>query len=106
MLEDASDSDDPEEWESKGNYRWSCGAHFESPEEAYIRKEEAEERRQKVRDEVKQLRPKQREAIELCFFEELTQEEAARKLGKAQSSVNERIKSGKETLAKKLKKVL
>ena len=40
MLEDASDSDDPEEWESKGNYRWPCGAHFESPEEAYIRKAE------------------------------------------------------------------
>ncbi len=102
----SSDSDDPEEWENKGNHRWSCGTHFPNPEEAYLDKEEAEERRRRVREEVNQLRKTQKEAIELCYFEGLTQEEAAKKLGKAQSSVNGRIKSGKEALAKKLEKVI
>jgi len=48
----ASDSDDPSDWEDKGNYRWSAGAHFDSPEVAYLKKEAREERRKLLTDKL------------------------------------------------------
>ena len=80
----ASDTENPEEWESKANYRWSCGAHFDSPEEAYLKKEAAEERR-------KALTEKQREAYVMYYEQGYTQEEIANILGIAQQSVQDRL---------------
>ena len=101
----SSDTDDPTEWETKGNYRWACGAQFDSPEEAYLKMEAAEERRMQIRAEVKKLKKTHREAIEMCYFDGLTQEDAAKKLGRSQSSISERIKSGKKILKKNLKDI-
>ena len=77
----SSDSDDPEEWESKGTYSWACGAHYDSPEDAYLRKEAAEERR-------KALTERQENVYVLYYEKEMTQEEIADSLGITQPAVN------------------
>lgn len=97
-----SDEDD-DEWEEKANYRWVSCTHFDSPEEALLKKEEAEEIRTKVAGS---LRKKQHDAVKAYFFDELTQEEAADALGISQSSFNERLSNAKSTLEKKLKNFL
>ena len=79
---------------------WVGACHFDSPEEAYLKKEAAEE----VRKRVRQLKPKQRDAIQLCYFDELTQEEAAQKLKISQSTVSERVGNGEKALSESLKK--
>lgn len=64
---------------------------------------------EQVRDErlaaaLKLLTPKQKEVIELIFWEGYTQEETARELGCSQSSVSERLSNGLKRLAGHLKK--
>lgn len=87
-----SSAEKPEEWEIKENHRWSCGAHFDSPEEAYLKKEAAEERR-------KALTEKQREAYVLYYEEGYTQEEVAKELGIDRSAVSLRLTSARKTFA-------
>lgn len=63
---------------------------------------------EQVRDErlaaaLKLLTPKQKEVIELIFWEGYTQEETARELGCSQSSVSERLSNGLKRLAGHLK---
>ena len=77
----ASDTENPEEWESKANYRWSCGAHFDSPEEAYLKKEAAEERRKALTD-------RQREVYVMYYEQGYTQEEIASIIGIRQQNVS------------------
>lgn len=100
-----SDFNDLMEWELEEKNFWSCGSHFESPEDAYIKKEEREEKQMKVRKGVSELKDTQREAIELCYFNGLTQQETAEKLGKSQSAVSQRLKTGKTALEEKFKKL-
>ena len=75
-----SDTENPEEWELKQNFRWSCGTHFENPEEFLIKKEEAKERRMLLTE-------RQRKAYVMYFEEERTQEEIAAVLGISQPAV-------------------
>ena len=89
----ASDSEDPEEWEKKGNYRWACGAHFESPEEAYLKKEAAEERR-------KALTEKQKEAYDLYYEKGYTMEEIGNALGISQKAVDYRLQGAVKKFGK------
>lgn len=89
----ASDSEDPEEWEKKGNYRWSCGTHFESPEEAYIRKEAALERR-------RALTEKQKEAYILYYEEGYTMEQIAEICGVDWTTIRERLNAAKKIYGK------
>ena len=63
---------------------------------------------EQVRDErlaaaLKLLTTKQKEVIELIFWEGYTQEETARELGCSQSSVSERLSNGLKRLAVHLK---
>ncbi len=95
----ASDSDDPEEWELKSAYRWSCGSHFDNPEEAYIKKEEAEERR-------RALTEKQREAYVLYYEEGYTEEEIAELLCISRRSVRDRLSETKKKFEKEREKFL
>lgn len=89
----SSDLEVKEDWEQESAERWSTGAYFESPEEAYIRKENAEAR-------LSVLTVKQREVYELIFIQEYTEEEAAHLLGISRRSVRDRI----EQIAHKFKK--
>ena len=81
-----SDSDDPSDWEDKGNYRWSAGAHFDSPEVAYLKKEAREERRKLLTD-------KQWEAYVMYFEEGLTQEVIADTLGVGRTAIEQRLEN-------------
>ena len=91
---------DLEEVDVKPATHWVGSAHFDSPEEAYLKKEAAME----VRKGVEQLKPKQRDAIQLCYFDDLTQEDAAQKLKITQSNVNKRVRKGEKALSGSLKK--
>jgi len=93
----ASDSDDPSDWEDKGTYRWSAGAHFDSPEVAYLKKEAREERRKLLTD-------KQWEAYVMYFEEGLNQYEIARLLGISRTSVESRIELTVAILKENVKK--
>lgn len=75
-------------------YCWVGGAHFENPEEAYLRKEAAEERRKALTD-------KQWEVYVMRYEMGLSQEEIARKLGITPKSVQNRT----EGAMKKIKKI-
>ena len=86
-----------EEWEVKPAYRWICGAHFDSPEEAFIKKEEAEERRRALTD-------KQRRIYELYYEEGYTQEEIAQLLNIGQNAVHYHLKSIGKRLQKDMEK--
>ena len=89
----SSDAEGLEEWEVKPAYRWVCGAHFDNPEEAFIKKEEAEESRRALTD-------KQRRIYELYYEEGYTQEEIAKILDIGQNAVHYHLKS----IGKRLKK--
>lgn len=79
---------------------WAGACRFDTPEEAYLKKEAAEE----VRKGVEKLKPKQRDAIQLCYFDELTQKNAAQRLKITQSNVNKRVRKGEKDLSGILKK--
>ena len=75
-------------------------------QESYAGKDE--DFKEQVRDErlaaaLKLLTTKQKEVIELIFWEGYTQEETARELGCSQSSVSERLSNGLKRLAVHLK---
>lgn len=92
--------EDEDEWEEKANYRWVSCTHFDSPEEALLKKEQAEQI--KVQVDVA-LSKKQHDAVRAYYFDDLTQEEAADVLGISQSSFNERLSNAKTALEKNLK---
>lgn len=94
-----SDSGKKEDFEVKPATHWIAGCHFDNPEEAYIKKEEAAELRRKVSG----LKQKQRDAVDLYYYEENSQEEAAERLGISQSSFSERLSNARENLAEELK---
>lgn len=79
---------------------WVGASHFDTPEAAYLKKEAA----MVVRRGVEKLKPKHKDAIQLYYFDELTQEEAARQLNISQSNVSRRIEMGQEALSESLKK--
>ncbi len=79
-----NDSDEPEEWEVKHAFRWAGGTHSDSPEEACLKKEEAEERRKVLTD-------KQREVYILYYEKGYNQCEIADRLGITQQSVSDRL---------------
>lgn len=81
-----ADANDPE---VKPSYRWVCGTHFDNPEEAYLKKEAAEERR-------KALTEKQREAYEMYYEQGLTQQEIADILGVHRTTVQERLEGARD----------
>ena len=89
-----------EDLDIKPAAHWVGSSHFDNPEAAYLKKEAMME----VRKGMKQLTPKQREAIQLCYYEGYTQEEAAQKLGLAQSTISGRIEYGERALSNGLKK--
>lgn len=94
----ASDSDDPSDWEDKGNYRWSAGAHFDSPEVAYLKKEAREERRKLLTD-------KQWEAYVMYFEDGLNQYEIANILEISVPAVSDRLSNVEKTFEKNKEKI-
>lgn len=96
-----SETGDKEDYDVKPEHRWIGGTHFENPEEAYIKKEEAEE----IRRMAFGLKKKQRDAVDLYYFKGFSEEQAAEKLGIAQSSFSERLSNARNTLAEEIKKV-
>ena len=75
-------------------YRWVGGTRFENPEEAYLRKEAAEERRKALTD-------KQWEVYVMRYEEGLSEYEIAEKLSITQKAVHCRL----EGVRKKAKKI-
>ena len=72
------------------------------PEEAYIKKEEAEERRERVRNELNSLKENQRKVTEMYYLEGKNQYEIADEIGITQSSVSSRLKTARIILEKSL----
>jgi RNA polymerase sigma factor (sigma-70 family) len=72
---------------------WYGGSHFDSPEEACLKKEAAEERRRAMTD-------KQREVYELYFEQGLSQREIAELLGINHRAVGDRLKCINEKMKK------
>jgi RNA polymerase sigma factor (sigma-70 family) len=97
-----SDSDAQDDFEVKAANRWIGGTHFDNPEDAYIKKEEAEEIRRNVSD----LKKKHKDAVGLYYFDGLSQEAAAERLGISQSSFCERLNNARGELTIKLKNFL
>lgn len=95
----SSDSDDDDE-PLKPATHWVAGTRFDNPEDALLRKEEEA----LVRSEVEKLRPKQKEVIVKYYYEDKTQEEISKEIGKTQSTVNERIRIASKCLEKSMKK--
>jgi DNA-directed RNA polymerase specialized sigma subunit len=75
-----SDTGVEEDYEVKPAHRWIGGSHFDNPEEAYIKKEEAEEKRAS-------LTKKQQVVMTLFYDQGYTQLEIAKKLGISQPAV-------------------
>lgn len=75
-----SDTGVEEDYEVKPADRWIGGSHFDNPEEAYIKKEEAEEKRAS-------LTKKQQVVMTLFYDQGYTQLEIAKKLGISQPAV-------------------
>lgn len=75
-----SDTGVEEDYEVKPADRWIGGPHFDNPEEAYIKKEEAEEKRAS-------LTKKQQVVMTLFYDQGYTQLEIAKKLGISQPAV-------------------
>ena len=92
-----SDADEMEEWDVKPAHCWPGGAHFDNPEEAYIKKEEAEERRRVLTD-------RQRIIYKLYYDEGYTQEEIADLLNIGQSTVHYHLRSIVKRLRKDIEK--
>ena len=95
--------EDEDEWEEKANYRWVSCTHFDSPEEALLKKEQAEQIKVQVNVA---LSKKQHDAVRAYYYDDLTQEEAADVLGISQSSFNERLSNAKTALEKNLKNLV
>lgn len=83
--------------DTKPATHWVGACHFDSPEEAYLKKEAAEEKRKEIR---KSLSIKQNEVFWLYYEEEHTVEEIANRLGVSFQAVAERLKSGRKNLKK------
>ena len=81
-----------DEIDSVGRYNWSCGARFENPEDAVIRKEEQAER-------CADLTEKQREAYELYFMDGFTQAQIADMLGTSQRAICDRLEAARKKIA-------
>ena len=79
-------------FESTARYSWNCGARFENPEDAVIRKEEEAERCAELTD-------KQREAYEMYFEDGLTQAQIAERLGTSQRAISDRLEAAKKKIA-------
>ena len=86
--------------DTKPATHWVGACHFDSPEEAYLKKEAAEEKRKEIR---KSLSIKQNEVFWLYYEEEHTVEEIANRLGVSFQAVAERLKSGRKNLKKNKK---
>ena len=82
-----------EEWEKKTNYRWNCGAHIESPEEAYLKKEAAEERRNLLDGRL-------REVYMLYYEEGYNQREIAELLGLDRHTVDTYLRRARTKMEK------
>lgn len=84
---------DMEEAETIPASHWAGAYHFESPEEAYLKKEAAEERR-------KALTEKQREVYVMYYEEGMTEREIAIKTGKKRVTVNYTLRLIRNKLSK------
>lgn len=76
---------DGDETEEKQEKRWNGAYHYESPEQAYIRKET-------IREQLSKLTPRQREVFLLYHKYGYKQQEIADMLGIRQQSLNETLK--------------
>ena len=101
-----SDTGVKEDYEVKAAFRWVGGTHFDNPEEAYIQKEEAEERKMTIREEIRKLKDRQREVAEMYYLDGMDQYEIADRVGITQASVNSRLKRARKKLEKPLKNLL
>ena len=101
-----SETGDKEDYEVKSEPRWIGGSHFDNPEDAYIKKEEAEERRKTVREEMGKLSDRQRVVAEMYYLDGIDQYEIADKFGITQASVSSRLKNARKNLEQPLKKLL
>lgn len=79
-----SETGDKEDYDVKPEHRWIGGTHFDSPEEAYIKKEAEEERRSA-------LTRKQLEAYECCYVNGYAEDKAAQELGISRRALRDRI---------------
>ena len=86
---------DMEEIDSIPASRWVGASRFDTPEEAYLKKEAAEERRKEIR---KSLSVKQYEVFWLYYEEDRTVEEIANRFGVSFQAVAERLKTGRKNL--------
>ena len=85
---------DEEEWNSViPASHWTCGVHFDGPEEAYLKKEAAKERRMAMTD-------KQRKAYVLYYEEGYNQNEIAEMLGVSQPAVKKLLDKGAAAISK------
>ncbi|MBP3900103.1 MAG: sigma-70 family RNA polymerase sigma factor [Blautia sp.] len=88
------DEDDEKETEKKA-YRYNPGYHFESPEDAYIRKET-------IREALSKLTEKQKEVYLLYHRDGYTEDEIAEMLGINQTSVRDRLRYANQKVSKKI----
>ena len=88
-----SDSNQPEEWDTKENYRWVGGVHFDDPEETTI---------DNIMREMalSELNDNQRRIFNMYCFEGYKQSDIARMFGISRQSVNETIRWAKKKLNK------
>lgn len=82
---------DMEEAETIPASHWVGACHFDTPEEAYLKKEAAEERR-------KALSEKQRQVFMMRYEQDMTQQQIAERLGVSQNTVNYHLKTGSKVL--------
>lgn len=82
---------DMEEAETIPASHWVGACRFDTPEEAYLKKEAAEERR-------KALTEKQRQVLMMRYEQEMTQQQIAERLGVSQNTVNYHLKTGGKVL--------
>ena len=84
---------DVEEIDSIPASHWAGACHFDTPEEAYLKKEAAEERR-------KALSEKQRQVFMMRYEQDMTQQKIAERLGVSQNTVNYHLKTASKVLKK------
>lgn len=85
------------ETEERPATHWVGACHFDSPEEAYLKKEAAEERKKALTD-------KQREVYVMYYEEGMTVKEIGAKLGIHYSQVVKRISRAREVFKKDIEK--
>jgi len=82
-------------WRPDSDHRILCTPHIEIFHEALWAAEPLDPRRERrrsaVREALGQLTPKQRQAVELFFFEGLSQGDIARRLGVSQQVISKRL---------------